>query len=114
MWDAQPRLRLIAAMRYQDKTGLQTHVRPSAVKLSAREYILATQVDQPYIWGGSTELEAAADWLQTPIKVFHYGNPKFPPKSWITYGCIPEYHNSHVLLLQWTNQAHYDYVSELV
>jgi len=114
VWDMQPRLRLIAAMKYQEKTGLQRHVRPSSVVLSARDYITATKMDQPYTWGGSTELEAAADWLQTPIKVFHYGNPKFPPKSWITYGSAPEYYNSHVLLLQWTNQDHYDYVAEVV
>ena len=103
-----------ADKRKQKNWSSKRHVRPSSVILSARDYITAMKMDQPYTWGGSTELEAAADWLQTPIKVFHSGNPKLPPKSWITHGCLPEFYNSHVILLQWTNQDHYDYVSELV
>ena len=114
VWDEQPRLRLIAAMIYQDKTGLHRNIRPSQVQISFQEYIDATSMDLPYIWGGSTELEAAASWLKTLIKVFCYGNPKFPPRSWVTYGTLPEYHNTYTLLLQWTNADHYDYISDLV
>ena len=114
VWDEQPRLRLIAAMRYQDKTGLHRNIRPSQLQISFQEYVDATSMDLPYIWGGSTELEAAASWLKTLIKVFCYGNPKFPPRSWVTYGTLPEYHNTYTLLLQWTNADHYDYISDLV
>ena len=87
VWDKQPRLRLIVAMRYQEKTGLQRHVRPSNVILSARDYIVATKMDQPYIWGGSTELEAAADWLQTRIPSSHQraGLPMVVSQNIITH-----------------------------
>ena len=76
-------------MRYQDKTGLHRNVRPSELRISCQGDIDATNMDLPYIWGGSTELEAAASWLQTLIQVFCYGNPKYPPRSWITYGTLP-------------------------
>ena len=114
VWDEEPRLRLLAALKYQEKTGRQRHVRPSELTISFDDYVDATNMDLPYTWGGSTELEAAALWLKTLIKVFHHGNPKFPPKSWITYGTQPEYHNTYTLLLQWTNGDHYDYVNKLV
>ena len=81
VWEEEPRLRLIAAMKYQGKTGPQRHVRPSEVSISFQDYVDATNMDLPYTWGGSTELEGAASWLKTLIKVFHYGNPKFPPKK---------------------------------
>ena len=80
----------------------------------AEEYIESVRMDVPTTWGGSTELEVAARWLRTPIKVYFCGNPKFPPKSWITYGDLPNLHNTHTILLSWTNGDHYDYVSELL
>ena len=81
--------------------------------LTADEYIEGVRMDAPTIWGGSTELEVAADWLRTPIKVYFSGNPRFPPKSWITYGSLPPTYHAHTILLSWTNGDHYDYVTEL-
>ena len=114
IWDSNDRVRLHAAMVFQDKTGLQKNIPPRLVRLTAQEYIECTRMDVSSIWGGSTELEVAGDWLKTPIKVFYYGNKLFPPKSWVTYGSLPAYYNSHVVLLQWTNGDHYDFVSDLV
>ena len=94
IWDETPRVRLLASMWYQDKTRKQRHLRPSRVVLSADEYIQSVRMDVPTTWGGSTELEVAARWLRTPIKVYFSGNPKFPPKSWITYGDCPNLHNT--------------------
>ena len=64
-------------------------------------------------WAGSTEPEAAVQWLETPIKVFYYGNPKYPPKAWMTYGSLPCTYSAHTILLQWTNRNHYDVVTRL-
>ena len=114
IWEDNDRVRLLAAMKFQEKTRQQLDVPPALVQLTPQEYIGATQMDTPYKWGGSTELEVAASWLRTPIKVYHFGNPKFPPKSWITYGSLTPTFHGHTLLLQWTNGDHYDYVSELV
>ena len=100
-------------MWYQDKTKLQRTVRPSRVVLTAEEYIQAVRMDAPITWGGSTELEVAADWLRTPIKVYFSGNPRFPPNSWITYGSLPPTYHAHQILLSWTSGDHYDYATEL-
>ena len=113
IWDAESRVRLLAAMWYQDKTKKQRNVRPSNVVLTADEYIQSVRMDVPTTWGGSTELEVAAQWLRTPIKVYFYGNPKYPPKSWITYGAHKAAFNAHTILLVWSNGDHYDFVSEL-
>ena len=57
----QPRVRLLAAMRYQDKTGLQRHICPSLVKISVKDSIDATRMDLPYVW------EVAPSWRLQPI-----------------------------------------------
>ena len=83
------------------------------LRLTADEYIKSVNMDKNTTWGGSTELEAAAEWLNTPIKVYYYGNPKFPPRSWMMYGTNFPTASTHVILLQWTNGNHYDFVTEL-
>ena len=59
IWDTNDRVRLHAAMFYQQKTGLQQGIPPSLVRLTAQHYIESTRMDVPSIWGGSTELEVA-------------------------------------------------------
>ena len=113
IWDDQPRVRLLAAMWSQDRTQKQRNVRLSRVVLTADEYITSVRMDMPTTWGGSTELEVAAQWLRTLIKVYYYGNPRFPPKSWITYGAQTAPYNADTILLVWTNGDHYDFVTEL-
>jgi hypothetical protein len=113
VWDHQPRIRLLASMWYQDKTKKQLHIKPKDLVLTAQQYIQSVRMDMPTTWGGSTELEAAAQWLNTVIKVYYYGNPKYPPSSWISYGTHTAPFNSHTMLLIWTNNDHYDYVAEL-
>ena len=81
---------------------MQKNIPPALVRLTAQQYI------------ETTRMEVAGDWLKTPIKVFDYGNRLFPPNCWVTYGSLPAYYNSHVVLLQWTNGDHYDFVSDLV
>jgi len=114
IWEEQPRVRLLASLWYQHYCKKQTNVRPSQVKLTAEQYVSETGMFRYTTWGGSTELEVAGQWLQTPIKVFYFGNPKFPPKSWITYGSLPCTYSSHTILLQWTGQRHYDFITEVM
>ena len=44
IWDDQPRVRLLAAMWYQDRTQKQRNVRPSRVVLTADEYITSVRM----------------------------------------------------------------------
>ena len=113
IWNTQPKVRLFAAMWFQQKTKQQLNVAPSKVVLTCQQYIEAVRMDAPTTWGGSTELEVAAQWLRSIIKVYYYGNPKYPPKSWISYGTTTAPYDAHTLLLVWTNGDHYDYVTEL-
>ena len=55
VWDEEPRIRLLAAMWYQQKTHKQLHLKPNDVVLTAQEYI---------------ESNTAAQWLNIVIKVF--------------------------------------------
>ena len=84
IWDEEPQVRLLAAMWYQHITKKQCNVRPSNVTLTAEQYIQEVEMFRNTKWGGSTELEVAANWLKTPIKVFYQGNPRFPPRCWMT------------------------------
>ena len=94
-------------MVFQDKTGLQKNIPPALVRLTAQQYIETTRMDVPSIWGGSTELEVAGDWLKTPIKVFYYGKRLFPPKSWVTYGSLPAYYTANHLFLARTKLSRF-------
>ena len=109
MW-TKPKVKLLAALFYQDKTKDQMNVRPSMVNIDPEIYLEVSDMRTPTSWAGSTEIEVAAHWLQTPIRVFNLGNPKFPPNSWTTYG--PEFvaYDSRSILLQWSNGNHYNYV----
>ena len=114
IWDEEPQVRLLAAMWYQHITKKQCNVRPSNVTLTAEQYIQEVEMFRNTKWGGSTELEVAANWLKTPIKVFYQGNPRFPPRCWMTYGSMACSANTQTVLLQWTHTMHYDFVTELV
>ena len=109
MW-TKPKVKLLAALFYQDKTKDQLNVRPSMVNIDPEIYLEVSDMRTTTTWAGSTEIEVAAHWLQTPIRVFNLGNPKFPPNSWTTYG--PEFvaYDSRSILLQWANGNHYNYV----
>ena len=104
------KVKLLAAMFYQKETKKQLNVRPSLVDLDARTYLEVSKMRTPTIWAGSTEIEVAAHWLQTPIKVFHLGNPLFPANSWTTYG--PDYvsYDCRTILLEWANRNHYNFI----
>ena len=112
VWD-DPRVKLLACLYYQHETKKQCDVRPSLVVLDPAEYIKVSKVDHPKAWAGSTELEVAANWLKTPIKVFNLGNPKYPANSWITYGSQFDKFDARHILLQWSNGNHYDVVLSL-
>ena len=108
------RVKLLAGLYYQDKVKKQRNVRPADVVLSVEEYVQVSKVDQPKAWAGSVELEIIAHWLRTPIKVFNLTNPKYPPSSWITYGSRYDTFDCRHILLQWSNENHYDVVLSLM
>ena len=63
--------------------------------------------------GGRQELEVAAHWLRTPIKVFHTGDLRYPANSWICYGQSFENYQSRCIMLHWKHGNHFEFVSTL-
>ena len=65
IWDKEERVRLFAAMFYQQKTGLLKHVRPSDVNITCLQYIHATKMDL------LTFGEVARSWRLQPVGYKH-------------------------------------------
>ena len=110
---SQPKVKLLASLFYQHKTKMQRNVRPSLVDIDAGTYLRVSEMRSPGIWAGSTEIEVAAHWLQTPIRVFHLGNPKYPGNSWTCYGAEFDRFDSRTILLEWANRNHYNFIVQL-
>ena len=111
-WD-KPKVKVLAALVYQDKTKKQTNVRPSLVNLDPETYLQVSDMRTPTTWAGSCEIEVAAHWLHTPIRVFHIGNPRYPGNSWTCYGGEYDSYDSRTILLEWANRNHYNFIVQL-
>ena len=64
-------------------------------------------------YGGSTELETAAQFLQTPIRVYFEGNPKAPACTWIVYGEQFVSDTTKSIILNWRAGNHFEVVNKI-
>ena len=114
IWKSEPHVRKLGFFWLQDLTGKYKNQRSSDVNLSVQEYLEGTKMRRTGIWAGSCEVETAAQFLCTTIRVWHIGNPKIPSMKWTTYGeRFSTTSSSHVILLQWTHGNHYDFIQSL-
>ena len=113
MWSSSALLRKLAFFWYQDVTKKYMGLKSTDINLTVTEYHAGTKMERNGIWAGSSEVEAAADLLQTTIRVWYVGNPNIPMMKWITYGEKFTNASSYVILLQWTHGNHCDFVQSL-
>ena len=65
-------------------------------------------------YGGSTELETAAHFLNTPIQVYFEGNPRTPACTWVVYGEEFVSENSKSIILNWRAGNHFEAVFDIM
>ena len=81
--------------------------------LSVSEYVSASKMNEVFMYGGSTELETAAHFLKTPIRVYFEGNPHIPACSWIVYGEEYVTENGKSIMLKWKHENHFEYINKM-
>ena len=64
-----------------------------------------------FVYGGSTELETAAHFSQTPMRVYFEGNWNIPAFSWIVYGEEYISDNAKSIIMKRKNENHFEYVN---
>ena len=109
-----PRVQYSSRMWYLKKTKQETLITNiRSFPLSVEEYLSVSKMNDLFVYGGSTELEAAAHFLQTPIRVYYEGNRNIPACSWIVYGEEYVTENAKSVILQWKNENHFEYVNKM-
>ena len=81
--------------------------------LSVSEYLSVSKMNEVFIYGGSTEIETAAHFLKTPIRVYFEGNPRITACSWIVYGEEYVAESGKSIMLKWKNENHFEYVNKM-
>ena len=111
MW-AHLRIQYSAKTWYLKKTNQEEYVQLHDYHLTVNEYVEASQMNKNRIYIGSTELETAAHFLKTPIRVYYDGNPFVPACTWVVYGEDYVSNTAKSIILNWRFGNHFEAVNK--